>query len=89
MEEAQVVPTLTQLIDDLDQDLPELGYSVNDRMARSLASSMSVKTGTVLEAEEREQLVHRLFACKEPDRAPDGRPVLITLDNKFFDKQFS
>ena len=89
MEEAQVVPTLTQLIDDLDQDLPELGYSVNDRMARSLAGSMSVKTGTVLEAEEREQLVHRLFACKEPDRAPDGRPVLITLDNKFFDKQFS
>ncbi|PQB04695.1 DNA mismatch repair endonuclease MutL [Aureitalea marina] len=89
MEEVQVERVLGQLIDDLDQELPELGYSINDRMARSLAASMAIRTGTILEAEEREQLVHELFACKEPDRAPDGRPVLITLDNKFFDKQFS
>lgn len=89
MEEHQIKSILAQLIEDLDQDLPDLGYSINDRMARSLAMSMAVKTGSILEAEEREQLVHKLFACKEPDRAPDGRPVLIKLDNKFFDKQFS
>ncbi len=84
-----IVPNiLQQVIDDIKDEVPDSGFSQNDLLARSLARSMAVTTGTALKKEEMEHMVHQLFACKEPGVSPDNRPVLITMDVTDFDKKF-
>lgn len=87
--ESMVSDILQQLVTDITQELPESGFSQNDLLAKSMAKSMAVKTGTVLNTEEREHLVNKLFACKEPSVSPDNRRVLLTLQGGDLDKKFN
>ena len=79
---------LEQLISDIEQEVPEAGFSQNDLLAKSMAKSMAVKTGTSLNEEAREHLINQLFACKEPSISPFNKPVLVTMDANDFDKKF-
>ncbi|KAA3621171.1 MAG: DNA mismatch repair endonuclease MutL [Flavobacterium sp.] len=79
---------LEQLITDIRDDVPDAGFSLNDLLAKSMARAMAIKSGTSLNKEEREHLVNRLFACKEPTVSPDNTPVLITLDVTELEKRF-
>lgn len=77
-----------QLISDFENQVPDSGFSQNDWLAKSLARSMAIKTGTVLETEAQEHLIHQLFACKEPSVSPDNKLVLMTMNATDFDKKF-
>ncbi|MAN59370.1 MAG: DNA mismatch repair protein MutL [Flavobacteriaceae bacterium] len=88
MIESQAEKVLEQLVDDLRNEVPDAGFSQNDLLAQSLAKSMAVKTGTPLNQQEQEHLVHQLFACKEPSVSPSNRPVLVTMNAADFDKKF-
>ena len=50
-----------------------------DKIARSLAKRAATKTGTTLNNEEMNVLIDDLFACKEPNYAPDGKVCLTTI----------
>jgi len=80
---------LAQLISDINNELPDAGFSQNDLLAKSLAKSLAIKTGTILTIEEQEHLIHQLFACKEPTVSPTNKPVLMTLDVSDIDKKFN
>lgn len=86
--ESQIQIILEQLINDINEEIPEPGFSQNDLLAKSLAKSFAVKTGTSLNTEEQEHLIHQLFACKEPTISPTNKPVLITIDASDLDKKF-
>lgn len=86
--ESSVGGILEQLLSDLENEVPDAGFSQNDVLAKSLAKNLAIKTGTYLEEEAREHLVHQLFACKEPSVSPDNRPVLYTITAKDLDKKF-
>ncbi len=86
--ESSVEGILQQLIADIETEVPEAGYSQNDVMAKSLAKSMSIKTGVLLTMEAQEHIIHQLFACKEPSVSPDNKPVFVTMGINDFDKKF-
>jgi len=86
--ESQISTILEQLINDINEEIPESGFSQNDLLAKSLAKSFAVKTGKSLNTEEQEHLIHQLFACKEPTISPTNKPVLITIDASDLDKKF-
>ncbi len=86
--ESNVAPILQQLADDLLAEVPDAGFSLNDVLAKSLARSMAVRSGTPLNKEAREHLIHQLFACKEPSVSPENKPVLITLEGTDLDAKF-
>jgi DNA mismatch repair protein MutL len=50
-----------------------------EKIARSLAKRAATKTGTTLNNEEMNVLIDELFACKEPNYAPDGKVCLTTI----------
>lgn len=50
-----------------------------EKIARSLAKRAATKTGTTLNNEEMNVLIDDLFACKEPNYAPDGKVCLTTI----------
>jgi DNA mismatch repair protein MutL len=54
-----------------------------------MARSLAVKTGTYLSEKEQENLLNGLFACKEPDVSPLGKPTFITMRVEDLDKKFS
>ncbi|WP_010520401.1 DNA mismatch repair endonuclease MutL [Aquimarina agarivorans] len=86
--ESEVSIILEQLIADMEQEVPDTGFSQIDVMAKSLAKSAAVKTGVVLENEAQKHMVNQLFACEEPNRAPNGKTTFITLGVDELDKKF-
>ena len=86
--ESKVEDILKQVIADIKEEVPDAGFSQNDLLAKSLAKSMAIKTGTVLQQAAQEHIIDQLFACKEPNVCPANRPVLLTMDSSDFDKKF-
>ncbi len=86
--ESHVVNLLNQLVHDIKEEVPDSGFSQNDKLAKSMAASMAIKTGVSLNREEREHLINQLFACKEPSVSPTNKLVFTTIDASDLDKKF-
>src|SRR5690606_32671711 len=86
--ESEVAILLEQLISDLENEVPESGFSQIDILSKSLAKGMAVKSGTVLNNQEQQHKMNSLFACKESNLTPNNRPIFITLTVDDLDKKF-
>ncbi len=86
--ESKVTIVLEQLLDDIKNEIPETSFSQLDVMAKSLAKSLAIKNGTVLTKVAQEDLVERLFLCKEPNHSPNGKPTFISMELNEIDKRF-
>ena len=89
VKESEIKNILECLVNDIRTDIPDVGFSQNDLLAKSLAKSLAVKTGKSMNLKEQEDLVHQLFACKEPTKSPTNKPVLMILDASDIDKKFN
>ena len=89
IKESEIKNVLESLVNDIQTDIPDVGFSQNDLLAKSLAKSLAVKTGKAMNLKEQEDLVHQLFACKEPTKSPTNKPVLMILDASDIDKKFN
>ncbi|HEY0046435.1 MAG TPA: DNA mismatch repair endonuclease MutL [Flavobacterium sp.] len=87
--ESEVSIVLEQLLGDLHDGIPDSSFSQNDSIAKSLARSLAVKTGTYLSEKEQENLLDGLFACKEPNVSPFQKPTFITMRVEDLDKKFA
>lgn len=87
--ESEVSIVIEQLLSDLQEGIPGTSFSQSDSIAKSMARSLAVKTGTHLTEREQENLLSGLFACKEPDASPFGKPTFITMRVEDLDKKFS
>ena len=87
--ESEVSMLLEQLLSDLQDGIPESSFSQNDSIAKSMAKSLAIKTGTYLTEKEQENLVNGLFACKEPNVSPFQKPTFITMRVEDLDKKFA
>lgn len=86
--ESMVTIILEELLENVNLDVPESDYNPFDMMAKSLARSLSIKTGAFLSQREQETLVNDLFSCKEPSLSPNGRPTFKTLTLGEIDQLF-
>ncbi len=86
--ESSIEGILEQVLSDIENEVPDAGFSQNDLLAKSLAKSLAVKSGTSMSRQEQEHLINQLFACKEPSVSPSNKPVLLTLEAADFDKKF-
>ncbi|AUC80875.1 DNA mismatch repair endonuclease MutL [Lacinutrix sp. Bg11-31] len=86
--ESEVSIILEQLINDVENEVPDSNFSPTDLLAKSLAKSLAIKTGQSLTIMEQEHLVNSLFACKEPNVSPTNRTTFITMTVDELDKKF-
>lgn len=70
------------LLDKYKKNLVDLNLDKSTNLARSLAFSLSAKSGKRLYPEEMIHLIDELFSCKAPDLTPDGRKIftIISVD---------
>lgn len=86
--ESKITSVLEELLENVNLDVPEAEYNPFDMMAKSLAKSLSIKTGNYLSQKEQETLVNDLFSCKEPSISPNGKPTFKTLTLNEIDHLF-
>ena len=86
--EAEVPIIIEQLLSDLENEVPDVGFSQTDALAKSMAKSMAVKSGEPLEASSREHLVNSLFACKEPTVSPSNKTTFISITSDELERKF-
>lgn len=86
--EAEVPIIIEQLLSDLENEVPDVGFSQTDALAKSMAKSMAVKTGERLDETSREHLVNSLFACKEPSVSPANRITFVTISSEELERKF-
>ena len=89
LEEANIPKVLEQLVYDAQYEVSDHSFSQSDMIAKSLAKSMSVKTGHKLTAQEQDHMIHSLFACKEPNITPSGKATFVTMSVDDLDKKFN
>ncbi|NNL80081.1 MAG: DNA mismatch repair endonuclease MutL [Flavobacteriaceae bacterium] len=89
MNEDELELVLQQLIRDVEDQVPGHNFSLSDLIAKSLSSSLSIKTGKKLSVEEQEYLVDKLFSCKEPNISPFNVTTFITLGIDDLEKKFT
>lgn len=84
----EVASVLEKLLSDLENEVPDSGFSQTDLLAKSMARSIAIKTGVSLDIEQQKYMVNSLFACTEPSVTADNKPTFITLTVDEIDKKF-
>ncbi|PCH50293.1 MAG: DNA mismatch repair protein MutL, partial [Flavobacteriaceae bacterium] len=87
--ESQITIIIEQLLEDIKNDIPNASFSQLDIMAKSLAKSLAIKTGTQLDLREQEEIVNKLFISKQPDLSPFGKKTFVTINIDEIDKKFN
>lgn len=68
------------LIEQYKHNQAALSLDKRENMARALASRSSIKKGRKLSGLEMRALIDQLFACRNPNYAPDGRLTFCILE---------
>lgn len=68
------------LIEQYKHNQSSLTLDKRENMARSLACRSAIKKGQKLSGLEMRALIDQLFACGNPNYAPDGRPTFCILE---------
>ena len=87
--ESQITIIIEELLEAIKNDVPDTSFSQLDVMAKSLAKSLAIKTGTKLNLKEQEEIVNKLFLCKQPDLSPFGKTTFVTINIEEIDKKFN
>jgi len=86
--ESEVQMIMEQLISDFQQEVPGDSFSQSDMLAKTLAKTLSVKTGEALDEFSQVKLVNDLFACKETTLSPFNKKVYITITENDIERKF-
>jgi DNA mismatch repair protein MutL len=79
IQETDIQSLLESFLEQYKKNLLELDLDKSSNLARSLAFSLSAKSGRRLFTEEMNHLIDELFSCKVPDTTPDGRKVFTII----------
>ena len=86
--ESSVSIVLEDLLNELQDNVPNEKEVLHDRIAKSLAQSLALKSGTYLSEKEQENIVNSLFGCEDPQTSPFGKTTFITMKVEDIDKKF-
>ena len=67
-------------IEQYKKNASELSINTDEMVARAIAQRSALREGTSLEVEEMASLIDQLFACKNPNYAPNGRRTSFILE---------
>ena len=87
--EKEVQGILESLIDNIKNEVPESSFSQIDIITKSLAKSLAIKSGLRLNNKEQENILNKLFSCKDPNYSPFGKKTYITLSLKELEEGFN
>ncbi len=88
VEEANCEKIIEEFIQQIKNNANEISANNKNALAMSLARSSSIKNGRKLSSEEMNTLVDQLFACETPYLSPNGKPIIIKVNEEELDQRF-
>ncbi len=84
----KLVSTLEEIVEQIKSEVPQENFSQLDVIIKSMAKNLAIKTGKILSSKEQEEIIDKLFSCKEPNYSPYGKLIVANfsydeLENKF------
>jgi len=89
MNDVNVQELLEGMLEQYKRNLVELNLDKKVNLARSMAVSMAGKASRKLFPEEINHLINELFSTSVPDRTPDGRKILIVIEEDQIQRLFN
>jgi DNA mismatch repair protein MutL len=90
LKEVNVQELLESMLEQYKRNLVELNLDKMVNLAHSMAMSLSGRSPRKLFAEEINHLINELFSTSVPDRTPDGKKILVVVEedqiNRLFNK---
>ena len=86
--EANPKETLTAILSDVSEQIPDTLQEIQSRFALAMARSGAIRAGRRLSAQERETLLGELLRLPEPNFTPDGLPVIRLMSEEEIGKLF-
>ena len=83
-----VLPVLQELVHRAKNTEENATKAINKMVAASLAESVAIRTGKPLAAEEMDDIIKKLFACKQPNFTPDGKAVMTVISMEEIENRF-
>jgi DNA mismatch repair protein MutL len=88
LETENINKLIQDLLESMQEDAPSKTSISEQIIAKSMAKSLALKTGDVLNSKAQENLINELFSCSEPSFSPDGKAIihkesLNKIDTKF------
>lgn len=80
---------IEQLLDQIKNETADPAEQLRERIARNVARLSSQSFARQLGEQEMQVLVDRLFACRQPQFTPAGKPVLTILQMEELEKRFN
>lgn len=78
-----------EIINNYHSSKSNIKEEVKERIARMLVSQSAIQYGKSLTIDEMNNLIGKLFACKEPNFAPNGKPVISIIGNDEIEAKFN
>ncbi len=86
--ESEVSIVLEDLLAHWQSDWPDDVTVLQNHLAKAMAQSLALKSGTVLTTDEQQHIVNALFACADPQLSPFGKPTYVIQNIEEIDKKF-
>lgn len=80
---------IEQLLEQLKNETPDLAGTYMEQVAKTAARVSAMSFIRTLHETEVQALIDRLFACREPQFTPGGKPVLTILQMEEIEKRFA
>ncbi len=77
-----------QILEQVKNNQDKLNLDIQESLVRAMSYNMSIKKGKQLSDIEINSLVDELFACSQPEYAPNGKKTYLTVSLDELEKQF-
>jgi DNA mismatch repair protein MutL len=84
-----VQEVLESMLEQYKRNLVELNLDKMVNLARSMALSLAEKASRKLFPEEMNHLINELFSSSVPDRTPDGKKILVVIEENQIQRLFN
>jgi DNA mismatch repair protein MutL len=88
LEQGQEKNTVERLLEQFKHFSTDLKFSKREKLIRAMARQQAIKAGSRLTERETQALINDLFACKQSNVTPDGRPVFLEFKQEQLEKMF-
>ena len=85
----KLVGTLEEIIDSVKLETEQDNFGLLDTIIKSLAKSLAIKSGKQLNSKEQEEIINKLFSCKEPNYSPYGKLIFTKLSLGEIEQKFN
>lgn len=88
VEEGNCEKIIDGFIEQMKNNANEISTNNKEKLANSMALSACIKSGRKLTVVEMDELFDQLFACDTPYHTPNGKPVIVKIDEDELNQRF-